>query len=66
MKKKTAMCHYCNRHVITVVDYRTFNGVTSKYFSCDWCRGLNNKTIRKIQEEGLDPLDFYTTKHRRK
>ena len=53
------LCWHCDKHEATRYDYRTFNGTTGKYLSCEWCVGLNNKTIREIQNERLDPKQFY-------
>ena len=59
MNKKATLCWHCNKYPATMVDYRTFNDCTGKYASCEWCRNLDNKTIRKIQEKKLDPKSFY-------
>ena len=58
-KEEEVNCWYCGKHRVTIIDYRTLNGVTSRYLSCEWCRGLNNKTIRQIQRDNLEPKDFY-------
>jgi len=61
-KNKKPMCQYCGKNEVTTYDYRDFNGCVGKYLSCVWCKYLNNKTIREIQEKHLDPKQFYKIK----
>ena len=63
---KKIICWYCNKHEATRWDYRDFNGCVGKSASCEWCVGLNNKTIREIQEKKLDPKQFYYKKEQRR
>ena len=60
MKTKKVLCYYCHQHKATLIDYRDFNGCVGRYLSCKYCKWLNNKTIREIQEKRLDPKQFFT------
>lgn len=52
-------CEICNMFEARTKDFRTFDGITSKIHSCNWCAGLNDASCRQIQEEKSNPLDYY-------
>ena len=54
-------CQICRKHKAKYKDYRFIDscGLQGKTLACEWCFDLNDRTIRKIIRDELDPIIYF-------